>query len=216
MSRNAQYIPALRFNFLTPLYDPLLRWVMREVSFKRRLIEQARLAPESLVLDLGCGTGTLTILVKEMHPDVQVIGVDGDERALAIARAKAARRAVNIEFDWGMAQRLSYAKNSFDRVLSSLMMHHLTTEDKVRALKEAHRVLRPGGQLLIIDFGKPHNRWAWMISRVTRRLERTADLIQGVLPDLIRRAGFCDVQIAAQFMSVFGTLTLYRGGKPEV
>ncbi len=61
MSQDANYIPALRFRFLTPLYDPVLRWGMREDTFKNRLIKEARIAPNSLVLDLGCGTGTLTI-----------------------------------------------------------------------------------------------------------------------------------------------------------
>ena len=208
-----QYLPALSFNFLTPLYDPLLRWGMREVTFKRRLIEEAKILPGFRVLDLGCGTGTLTILVKQMHPEVKVIGMDGDPSILAIARAKAEQQKASIMFDEGLASQLPYRDAFFDIVLSSLVIHHLTTEDKQRALGEAYRVLRPGGKMLVVDFGAPHNSLAWAISLAMRRLERTEDNILGKLPGMFSRAGFDDVQVVEQFMSLFGTLTLYRGKK---
>ncbi len=214
MTDDKKYIPALRFGFLTPLYDPLLRWVMRELTFKRRLIEEAKIAAGFRVLDLGCGTGTLTVLVKQRHPDAQVIGIDGDNNVLAIARAKAAQQRADIQFDRGMAYQLPYSKDSFDRVLSSLVIHHLTTDEKQRAFSEAFRILKSGGELLVVDFGKPHNILAWAISLVMRHLERAEDNIQGLLPDMFRRAGFHDVQIVKQFMNVFGTIALYRGRKP--
>lgn len=206
------FIPALRFRFLTPLYDPLLRWGMRELTFKRRLIAQARIASGFRVLDLGCGTGTLTVLLKQTHPHADIIGIDGDPSVLAIARAKATRQNTPITFDEGMAFQLPYADDSFERVVSSLVIHHLTTDDKKRTFREVYRVLKSGGDLLIVDFGKPHNRFAWLISLVIRRLERTEDNILG--RELIRAAGFQPVQTIEQFMSMFGTLALYRGHKP--
>jgi len=207
------YIPALRFRFLTPLYDPLLRWGMREVTFKRRLIEQAKIKSGFRVLDLGCGTGTLTILVKQMHPDAEVIGIDGDPRILAIARAKAEQQKEIVTFDEGLASQLPYRDNSFDIVLSSLVIHHLTTEDKQRAFCEAFRILRPGGEMLVVDFGAPHNSLAGAISLLMRHLERAEDNILGKLPAMFSAAGFNQVQLVEQFMSIVGTLTLYRGMK---
>ena len=214
MNNDKPYIPALRFRFLTPLYDPLLRWGMRELTFKRRLIEQARIASRFRVLDLGCGTGTLTVLLKQTHSDAEIIGMDGDPTVLAIARAKAAQQNVTITFDEGMAFQLLYPDDSFDRIVSSLMFHHLTMEDKQRALHEAYRTLKSGGELLIIDFAKPGNFLAQAISLIMRRMEKTGDLIQGVLMAMIQRAGFQDTQISDQFMTIFGTLALYRGKKP--
>ena len=88
--------------WLTPLYDPLLRWVMREEQFKRHLIRQAQFAPGQRVLDLGCGTTTLTILIKQIHPGAMVVGLDGDPKVLEISRAKARRARVEIVLDEGM------------------------------------------------------------------------------------------------------------------
>lgn len=214
MKNSKPFIPALRFHFLTPLYDPLLRWGMRELTFKRRLIAEARIASGFRVLDLGCGTGTLTVLLKQMHPDAKVVGIDGDPSVLAIARAKAARQNTFITFDEGMAFQLPYADDSFDRVVSSLVIHHLTTDDKKRSFHELYRILKSGGELLIADFGKPHNPFARLISLLIRRLERTEDNILGRLPEMIQAAGFQSVQTIEQFMSIFGTLALYRGRKP--
>ena len=80
-----RYIPALSFGWLTPLYDPLLRWAMQEERFKRHLIRQANLQPGHQVLDVGCGTGTLTLLIQQTEPAALVAGLDGDPDILAIA-----------------------------------------------------------------------------------------------------------------------------------
>src|SRR3989337_1666309 len=150
MAKNRQrYIPALEYDWLTPLYDPLMRWLMPEASFKGRLVEQAQIEPGHRVLDLGCGTGTLTILIKQLHPEAQVVGLDGDPKVLAIARAKAAKAGVEIALVRGMAFVLPFPDRSFDRVLSSLVLHHLNHDNKVRTLNEVFRLLQPGGQLHI-------------------------------------------------------------------
>ena len=190
MITKTRYIPALSFRWLTPLYDLFLKWGMREQTFKRRLIQQANIRPGMRVLDLGCGTGTLTILTKKTHPNADVVGLDGDQAVLKIARSKAYQADVNITLDHGMAFQMPYPDNSFDRVLSSLVIHHLSTENKQRAMQEIYRVLRPGGELHIVDFGKPHQTYTRLISLVMRRLEQAADNIQGLLPGMIHDAGF--------------------------
>lgn len=213
MMSDAKYIPALRFGWLTPVYDPVLRRLMPEMALKQRLISQAQITAGQRVLDLGAGTGTLTIIVKEAYPDAEVVGLDGDPVILARAREKAAVAGVAIRLDRGLATALPYEDASYDRVLSSLMLHHLTTEDKRRALREVWRVLRPGGELHVLDFGPPQNALAWLISQVFRRMERTADNIAGRLPGMFRQAGFIIVEQTGAQMTILGTLALYRGRK---
>lgn len=214
MSRRDSYIPALRWHRLTPFYDPLLRWAMREEQFKRRLISQAAIQPQHKVLDLGCGTGTLTLLIKQMQTDAEVVGLDGDRTVLDIAENKAVQAGMAITWQQGMAFALPYPDDIFDRVLSSLVLHHLITENKQRTLDEVWRVLRPGGELHVIDFGPPHGVYGRATSIVVRRLERTLDNIEGRLPVMFQNAGFKQVQETGQITTVFGNLSFYQADKP--
>lgn len=210
------YIPALSYDFLTPLYDSLIRLTMPERAFKRRLVEQARFGEGQRVLDLGCGTATLTLLAKEMSPGADVTGLDGDPRILEIARKKAERAGADISLDLGMSYELPYPDESFDRVLSSLFFHHLTREDKTHTLEEVRRVLRAGGELHVADFGRSQNllmRVASLPWRAFDGRETTADNVAGRLPEMMRRCGFTDVHESARYMTLFGTLSLYQGRK---
>src|SRR5437773_4875806 len=158
------YIPALGFDWLTRFYDPVLRATLREDRFKRLLIAQACLQPGQDVLDLGCGTATLTIMLKQSCPGAKIIGLDGDPKILAIARQKIAAAGVDVELHEGMAFAPPFAPASFDRVVSSLVFHHLTTENKRRTLAKVRELLRPGGELHVADWGKPHNTLMWIAS----------------------------------------------------
>lgn len=214
MSKSDHFIPALSFKWLTPLYDPLLRWGMREDTLKRQLIKQAEIQPGHRILDLGCGTGTLTILIKKIHPNADVVGLDGDPEVLEIARTKAAKAGVEITLDHGMAFKLPYSDGAYDRVLTCLVMHHLTRDDKQSTLGEVYRVLRAGGELYILDFGKPRGVYGNLVSLLIKRLEQVVDNINGLLPIMMRRAGIEQVEEPCGFTTIFGTLSLYRGIKP--
>ena len=215
MSKAVRYIPALSFDWLTPIYDPLLRRGMREESFKRELIRAARICPRMRVLDLGCGTGTLTVMIKQTHPEAVVTGLDGDQKILEIARKKAAKAGVEVTLDHGMAYQLPYPDDTFDRVLTSLVLHHLTRDDKQRAMGEIYRVLRPGGELHIVDFGKPRGVYGRLASQLIKRMEQAGDNINGFLPIMIRLAGYEQVKEPAFYSTIFGTLSRYRGRKPD-
>jgi len=120
------YIPALRCGWLTPLYDLVVRWTPREAVFKRPRVKQAHIQPGHHVLDLGCGTATLTILIKQRHPESHVIGLDGDPTVLALAKSKLADAEVTIPLDQGHAFKLPYPNQVFDQILTSLLLHHVT------------------------------------------------------------------------------------------
>lgn len=119
-----KYIPAFRYGWLTPFFDLFIRLTTLELTFKRRVVEEASIEKGHQVLDLGCGTATLTIIIKKMYPEAQVIGLDGDLKVLKIARTKIAKTGLEIKLDQGMAFELPYTDNSFDRILSSLLFHH--------------------------------------------------------------------------------------------
>jgi len=211
-----EYIPALRFHWLTPFYDPLIRLAIRESTFKRRLLEQMRLESGHRLLDLGCGTATLTILIRQQCPQAEVIGLDVDLRVLEIARRKVARAGLTLPLHRGLAYDLPYPDSTFDRVVSSLMFHHLTHQDKIRTANEAFRVLRPGGELHVADLGRPHHALMALISLVTRRLEQAVDNVKGLLPVMFQEAGFDAVEETAQYMTPMGTLALYWAKKSRL
>lgn len=215
MTPSRGFLPALRFGWLTPLYDPVLRWVMQEEVFKRRLIRQANLAPGMRVLDLGCGTGTLTILAKRLHPQTEFTGLDPDPEVLARARSKAERAGGPITWDEGLATRLPYPDQSFDRVVSSLVTHHLTRPDRMAALREIWRVLRPGGELHLVDYGPPRTALMRLIAALLRPLEHAADHFDGLLPGQIEAAGFASVSETGRVDTALGPLVMLRAQKPN-
>lgn len=209
------YIPALKYNWLTSLYDPLIRWF--ESTFKQQLVEQAKIESGHRVLDLGCGTATLTLLIKKTQPDANVVGLDGDPNILEIARAKVAKTGLPITLDQGMSFELPYADNSFDRIFSSLVFHHLTRGNKIRTLKEVFRVLTPNGELHVADWGKAQNalmRVAFLPVQMFDGFSTTTDNVKGLLPELFRTAGLEDVHQTAQYSTLLGTLTLLQARKP--
>lgn len=218
MKTSEPYVPALGVRWLTRFYDPLIRVTLREGKIKSALVEQVGLHPGQRVLDLGAGTGTLTLMLKRAQPQADVIGLDGDPEILAIARAKAMRSGLAVTYDEGMADVLPYPDGSFDRVVSSLMFHHLSRETKRRAAREVFRVLKPGGELHVADWGRAQNilmRVLFFFVQLLDGFETTAENVAGRLPGIFREAGFADVQETAHYATPFGTLTLYRAKKSQ-
>ena len=146
-------------------YD-LMGWFHDTFSFRgqwrelrQRTATLARIQPGEQVLDVGCGTGTLAIEVQSRVGTAgRVAGVDPGTQQIARARAKAARRNMPIEFQIGVIEQLPFPDQTFDVVLSTLMMHHLPASLKRQGLAEIDRVLKPGGRLVIADFTRKQER----------------------------------------------------------
>jgi ubiquinone/menaquinone biosynthesis C-methylase UbiE len=209
-----EFLPALRFRSLTRLYDPVISITTRERATKGRLVELAGLAAGQRVLDVGCGTGTLALLAKAAAPGAEVVGVDADPEMLEQARAKSG--AGEIHFDQGMADELPYENASFHRVLSSLVFHHLRRPVKEGAAREIARVLRPGGEFHLADFGPQGGPLMWGLSRMVRYGDgsSTVDNYAGALPEILRAAGLrCDGE-RDRMRTGFGALCFYRAERP--
>ena len=208
------YLPAMGHDRLPPLYDPLQRLLGMD-SVHRQLVNQARIQPAQRVLEIGCGTGNLAILIKRLHPDAEVVGIDPDPKALARAQRKAGREAISVRLDRGFAEELPYLGASFDRVLSALMFHHLGTEEKEKSLDEARRVLKSGGSLHLLDFGGEQVRSDGLIARLHHRSERLRDNFGDRIPMLMREAGFADPTEVAHRITIAGRLSYYRASAPR-
>ena len=212
-----EFIPALRFNWLTPFYDIIAGATSRERSFKQALISQAGFKSGQQVLDLASGTGTLAIWIKQSNPLVTVTGIDGDPAILSIATRKAQKADVAVQFDHGLSYSLPYPDSHFDRVLSSLFFHHLTWEDKQRTAQELFRVLKPGAELHVADWGYPTNalmRALFLTVQLIDGFKNTGDNVSGRLIGLFREAGFAEVVQRQTFSTIYGTMALYSAVKP--
>lgn len=215
--KNEKYIPALSYDLLTPFYDPVVRLTTRENAFKKALIEQSNIKAASRVLDLACGTGTLSLMIKTAAPQAEVVGIDGDRKILKIAETKAEKAGIDVRFDEGLSFDLPHAVASFDRIFSSLFFHHLTRENKRKTLGEVKRILKPQGEFHVADFGQPANFLMRLSSEIIKRFdspETTADSFNGLLPKLIAEAGLEAIEETDHFNSAFGTIRLHKSRKP--
>lgn len=214
----AHYVPALRFHWLTRFYDPLMRVTLKEERLKGMVVAQTAPRPGDRVLDLGCGTGTLTLMLKRACPGAHVAGLDGDPAVLAEARRKAEAEALAVDFWKGLATDPPFGPDSFDRIVSSLLFHHLLPADKRRSLRKAFDLLKSGGELHVADWGRPHGplmRTAFLAVQTLDGFATTSDSVRGMLPRYMEEAGFRPVAETHRERTVFGTLALYRAVRPQ-
>lgn len=157
----AQRTAGITLDHAAPVYDWLapLMTLGSEHRLHRRVVADLALDRPAAVLDVGCGTGTLTRQIYDALPadaPRRVCGVDAAEAMIAVANKKAGSRP-GLEFAAALAEELPYPDASFDRALSTFFFHHLNYGLKVKALAEIARVLRPGGQAAILDVDIPYS-----------------------------------------------------------
>lgn len=206
------YLPAAGRDWALPFYDPFVKLFGGDAA-RQTLLDQTAIRPQQRILDIGCGTGTLAVQLKQLYPDVDLTALDPDPKALARAERKAQRAGVTMKFDRGYSDELPYPDASFDRVLSSFMYHHLRPEDKERTLREAYRVLRPGGSFHMADFAGPESGHGFL-AHFFHASHRLRDNAGSRILNLMSQAGFEDPGKIAQRSLVFGRVAYYRGLKP--
>jgi ubiquinone/menaquinone biosynthesis C-methylase UbiE len=212
------YLPAAGHTWLLPLYDPLVKLLGGDAA-RRTLLEHACLRPGQRVLDIGCGTGSLVVLIKRLHPNVDAVGLDPDPKALARGKRKAARASVSIQFDQGFADALPYLDASVHHVVSSFMFHHLSRDEKAVMLREVQRVLRPGGVLTLLDFGGPEAGAEGFVARLIHSSHHLKDNAEDHILALMRQAGLGSPQKVSQGTMLFGQVRMnyyQASGSPGV
>ena len=216
---DADFIPALGFHRLTPLFDFVAAVAVRDRAIKRRLLAYAGIKNSEQVLDVGCGTGTLALRAARAARGVRVTGLDADATILARARKKAAGAGLDISFDEGRSTALPYPDACFDLVLSTLFFHHVDDDAKRQTASELVRVLRPGGRVVVGDLGRPQNRVMRRATLVTVQLfdgfETTALNVRGGLPEVLSAAGLRAVEVRDRVNTPTGTYEIVTAVHPE-
>lgn len=207
------FLPAAGHDVFLPLYDPFVSFLGFDRA-RQELISQANIKPGQHILDIGCGTGTLAVLLKRRYLDLEVVGLDPDPKALRRATRKVRRAGVSVQFDQGFADELPYEQQSFDRVLTSFMFHHLEGQDREKTLKEVWRVLKPGGSFHLLDFVSDHPSPGFLLRLVHSHAELKDNTDQRIL-QLMNVAGFRNAEKVRAGSMFFGVLrtAYYRATK---
>lgn len=210
------YLPAAGRDVFLPFYDTITGLLGADRA-RAALLDYTSLRDADNVLDIGCGTGTLAVLIKQRHPGLEVTGLDPDPKALARAKRKAERAGLAVCFEQGFSDDIKHPAACFDLVVSSFMFHHLEPDEKAGSLREIRRVLKPGGRLLLLDFDvsedAAHHGFQRMFHSHARLSDNSEERILGVMT----AAGLKDTAKVGERSLIFGLARAgyYRAVKPE-
>jgi len=210
------YIPALRFHWLTNMYDWLIRNFMPEKEYKARVIQEAIQSGEERVLDFGMGTGTLSLMLKRTRPDTTVTGIDVDAKIIGIARRKFAEHNTDIDIVQYNGKDFPAFDEPFNSVISSLVFHHLSDKQKVTILKSLYHHLQPGGLIVIADWGKPTGTGQRLLFYIVQLLDgfrTTQSSVDGKFPEMMKQAGFKTITEVGVYGTILGTLRIFKSKK---
>jgi len=176
-------------------------------------VDRALLQPGESILDVGCGTGGVTIPAKVRVGEKGIAaGIDPAPEMIAVAHRKAERAGLEIDFRVGVIEALPFADRTFDVVTSSLMMHHLSRQLQVKGLAEILRVLKPGGRVFIADMLRPsESRFKRFLTSMVFHHGHLVDSGLEDLLQLLREAGFEGVEQLSERFLVIGFV---RAKKP--
>ncbi len=151
-----------QLGYMARYYDAVvaLMTLGRENTLRRATLDLVQLRPSDRVLEIGCGTGTLTLGAKaRVGASGEAAGLDIAPEMVDAANRKAARKGVDASFQVGSIAKIPYPDSCFDSVMCSFMIFHMPDDVRREGFAEVYRVLKPGGHLSILDFGVPDRPW---------------------------------------------------------
>ena len=217
MPSDLTYTPAAGHHWLTPFYDVGVAVLTREHRWRSALIAQVRPRVDDVIVDVGCGTGSLLVRLGQVAPSARLIGIDPDPAVLARARKKFAVAGLSAELHIGFARQAAELLDGRQptKVLSSLVFHQVPMEEKVAALAAIYAALGAGGELHIADYGLQRTPLMRALFRgVIQNLDGRANTepnARGMLPHLMREAGFRSVEETLVIPTLSGSISLYWG-----
>lgn len=217
--QSRSYVPALGDHRLSPFYDATIALMTCERTWRRAFVKQIAPEPRDVILDLGCGTGSLAVQLKKACPGASIYGVDPDPDILTRAEEKARDADVLVHFSQGYAQDAGMiaARIRPNKLVSSLVLHQIPLAGKRMALLAALGALKPGGELHIADYGlqaSPLMRFAFRQVQTLDGFDTTQPNADGVVPELMEDVGFAGVEETRVIPTPTGSISLYRAHKP--
>jgi ubiquinone/menaquinone biosynthesis C-methylase UbiE len=206
------YVPALGDRRLTPFYDATVSLMTCERTWRRAFVKQVNPTPRDVILDVGCGTGTLAVLLKQACPGASIYGIDPDPEVLSRAELKARDADVLVHFAKGFAQETAAAGVRPNKVVSSLVLHQVPPAGKRSAILSAYAALRAGGEFHVADYGEqksPLMRFAFRQVQAMDGFANTQPNADGILPALMAESGFSDIKTNVVIPTPTGAISLY-------
>jgi ubiquinone/menaquinone biosynthesis C-methylase UbiE len=206
------FTPAAGRIIPTAAYDRLLALLTRERVWREALLRIVEPRDGERILDVGSGTGSFAVLLKQTAPGATIVGLDPDHDARSIAAAKAIAAGVHIDWHAGFA-RDANKLGQFDKVVSSLVFHQVPLSEKRAGLEAMFAAARPGGSVIIADYAR-QSRWlmrqAFRIVQIADGRADTQPNVDGYLERELAR--LCKGKIAAERMTntLTGTISIFR------
>ena len=207
------FVPALGWHALSPLYDGVIRVLTREARWRRALVDQIAPRGGEAILDVGCGTGSLAILLKQAAPAARIVGLDPDPAILARAAAKAQAAGVEIEWRQGYARDAGRIAGAFEKAVSSMVFHQVPPAEKEAGIAAMVAAVRGGGEVHIADFAAQRSRLMWTLFGIVGRVdgfENTRPNAQGALERIIGEIDEAAAIPTRSFRTPLGEISLFR------
>lgn len=214
--QDKEFIPALGYNWLTNFYDTTIKLTMPEKKFRNKLIDYLNPQKGEQILEFGFGTGQNLILAANKNNAVSYVGLDIDPKVKFIAEQKLKKNNLDIKLNLYDGNLFPYVDNSFDKVFSSLVFHQLDKSTKKSCLAEINRVLKPGGKIIIGDWGKAKSkrmRISFYLVQMLDGFKTTSDNVNGLMPEYMNNAGFKNVSEIDYINTKIGSYCYYAGVK---